>query len=353
MTFGPHHYVPVLKMKRGEKHALRSIAPSYQARITPLLEIVELKEGKTLGAHLDTSFKDLAGSLSAYSRCFLDARELAPHGAGAAADVFRRAAAARIIFTPITGISRTKDLTAALQHRAHGLGLRLTRSEFESGDLAKRIGRFVTQHGLSRRECDLILDLGAVDDLIVEGISALTGAFLSAVPEHGQWKTLTVSACAFPKSMGVVGANSHLEVERAEWRAWKDRLHARRSTLLRLPTFSDCAIQHPAGVEGFDPKIMQVSASVRYTARDNWLLIKGRSTKAIPARDQFPQLARKLVSGQLKSQFAGLAHCAGCGGMKEAAVGVGGYGSAEKWRRLGTIHHVSAVIEQMASLPWP
>ena len=41
MTFGPHHYVPVLKVKRGEKKALQCIAPGLQPKVTPLLEIVE------------------------------------------------------------------------------------------------------------------------------------------------------------------------------------------------------------------------------------------------------------------------------------------------------------------------
>ena len=41
MTFGPRHYVPVLKVKRGEKTALQSVALDLRAEITPLLEIVE------------------------------------------------------------------------------------------------------------------------------------------------------------------------------------------------------------------------------------------------------------------------------------------------------------------------
>ena len=45
---------------------------------------------------------------------------------------------------------------------------------------------------------------------------------------------------------------------------------SRSSTL--SPTFSDCAIQHPVGVEGFNPRTMQVSASVRYALPDQWLL---------------------------------------------------------------------------------
>ena len=125
-------------------------------------------------------------------------------------------------------------------------------------------------HGLAPEETDLIIDLGPVDDFITEGIIGLTNALLSDVPNHTKWRTFTISACAFPSSMGVVQRNSHAIVERMEWIAWRDNLRANTAVIPRLPTFSDCAIQHPIGVEGFDPRMMQVSASVRYYAA--WFL---------------------------------------------------------------------------------
>ena len=84
MTFGPDHYVPVLKVKRGEKKALRSVLPVHQGHITPLLEIVERKAA-TVDAHLNNAFDALADSVRPYSRCFLDAREIAADGPTAAA----------------------------------------------------------------------------------------------------------------------------------------------------------------------------------------------------------------------------------------------------------------------------
>ena len=84
------HYVPVLKVKRGEKRALREIQTGLRHRITPLLEIVELTNlaKKTLNQHLDTTFKDLADSVQSYSRCFLDCRELQPDWPLASEEVF-------------------------------------------------------------------------------------------------------------------------------------------------------------------------------------------------------------------------------------------------------------------------
>ena len=155
MTFGPQHYVPVLKVKRGEKAALRAISPTLRPRITPLLEIVE-RTKPTVTEHLDTAFKGLADSIGPYARCFLDTGEIAPDGPLAAAEVFDRATADGIVFTPITGITRSADIAAALNHRVHGLALRLTRQEFESGRLPSALPSFMTLNGLTPRETDLI-----------------------------------------------------------------------------------------------------------------------------------------------------------------------------------------------------
>ncbi len=353
MTFGPDHYVPVLKVKRGERKAIQRISPIHQSRITPLLEIVERKPPKTLDAHLNTAFTDLAETVRPYSRCFLDVREIAADGQTGAANVFQRASAAGIVFTPVTGISRTADVAPALAHRANGLALRLTRAEFEQGGLTRRINEFLSAHGLAPEQLDLIIDLGGVEDLIVEGVGALTDAFMAEVPDQQRWNTFTVSACAFPKSMGGVQRNSHALAERTDWVAWNNQLYGRRNGLQRLPTFSDCAIQRPEGVEGFDPIRMQVSASVRYTLEEAWLLIKGQSTRSSRPGEQFPALARKLVHGSLNSSFYGPGHCYGCELMQAAADGAPGLGSAEAWRQLGTIHHISVVTQALASLPWP
>jgi hypothetical protein len=192
-----------------------------------------------------------------------------------------------------------------------------------------------------------------VHGLISEGVANLTDEFLAAIPSRTDWRTLTVAGCAFPKSMGAVERDSYAIVERVEWKAWHDNLYASRASRDRLPTFGDCAIQHPLGVEGFDPITMQVSAAVRYAMPEDWLLIKGKGTRMVAPSIQFPRLARRLTQGDLAANFAGANHCQGCAGMAAAASGVGGYGSAEAWRRLGTVHHITTVMDGLASLAWP
>lgn len=353
MTFGPNHYVPVLKVKRGEKSALKLLPSSVAKEVTPLLEIVaRTNKEKSIDDHLDTAFKNLADSLQSFSRCFIDARELSPLGPSAAEKVFERAEGEGIVFTPVTGISRTADVDATLDHRGQGIALRITRDEFESGKLKSGLQNFMIRHELKPEDIDLIVDLGAVDEMVAPGVEALTAAFLADVPSHQRWRTFTLSSCAFPPSMGCIDRNSHGFVDRIDWLAWRDGLHSRRDTLARLPSYSDGAIQHPQGVEGFDPRTMQVSASIRYTTPEKWLLIKGESTRRTLASVQFKTLATQLAYSHLKPYFAGSDHCKGCSSMKRAAVDTKGLGSLEVWRRLGTIHHITTVVESLWKLPW-
>ena len=353
MIHAQDHYVPILKVKRGEKRALREIHDSLKHRTMPLLEIVELTDPcKTLDQHLDTAFKDLAVSVDSYPRCLLDCRELLSGWPQASEDIFLRASWQGMVFTPVTGISRnTKDVTSAMNYRENGLALRLIREEFEEGIFPDGLQRFMDSLELKPEEIDLIVDLGPVDSLIVPGIANLAAAFLNEVPYHAEWRTFTISTCGFPLSMGGVGRNSHDFVQRVEWLAWRDSIYQRRHTLQRLPMFSDCAIQHTAGVEGFDPITMQISASIRYTLSDCWLLIKGEGTRVRVPSVQFPELATTLVYGHLQQYFYQADHCSGCASIQRCADGQPGHGSAEDWRRYGTIHHITRALECLAALP--
>ncbi len=350
MIHAQDHYVPVLKVKRGEKRALREIHPSLKHRVTPLLEIVELTDsGKTLSEHLDTAFKDLAVSVDPYPMCLLDCHELLSDWPQASDDIFRRASWQGMVFTPVTGVSRNNsDVTSAMNYREYGLALRLTREEFEGGAFPERLQRFMDDFGLTPEDVDLIVDLGPVDDMIASGVANLAAAFLNDVPDHAEWRTFTISACGFPLSMGVVGRNSHDFAQRVEWMAWRDSLYQQRQ---RLPMFSDCAIQHTAGVEGFNPQTMQVSASIRYTLSDCWLLIKGEIARFKRPSVQFPELATALVYGRLQQYFYQAGHCSGCLSIQHCADGQPGHGSQEAWRRYGTIHHITRALEDLEALP--
>ena len=352
MKFGPDHYVPVLKVKRAEKSALADLGNSHPGAVTPLLEIVARKPEKSLPDHIDTAFDKLAQSVVKFSPCFLDTRELTPDGNSAAVAVYERARAEGIEFVPVVGIARAVGNAAAFQFRENGVALRITRPEMEAAGLTCTIQAFLQANNLKPDDVDLIMDMGYVGDMISVGVSLFANTFLQAIPNRIAWRTFTLSACAFPSSMGKVGKNAHLLVDRSEWMCWKG-LYGQRATLDRLPTFSDCAIQHPDGVEGFDPKTMAASAAARYTAGASWLLVKGESTKIKKPGVQFLKIAKEIVSNKYGHHYSGVNHCTGCRMINDAASGAPKLGSLEKWRLIGSIHHVTAVMKDLSALRWP
>jgi hypothetical protein len=352
MQFGPTHYVSVLKIKDNEKRALVLLGAAHASKFTPLLEVVERK-GKSLADHIDTTFKRLANSVEDWAGCFLDARELSSDGDPGAEAVFSRADSEGINYVPVVGLTRTAGNRPALKHAKNGVALRLTREELEADVLPGAIPKFLNTNSLDPGQVDLIMDMGDVGMLIAPGVFGLAQSFLGAVPHHKTWRTFTLSGCAFPKSMGKVGRDSFLLVNRTEWIGWRDGLYVNRGTLKRLPTFSDCAIQHPSGVEGFNPLTMAVSAAARHASGDSWLLVKGESTRNVSPSVQYRAIAKKIVSNAHGQHFLGATHCAGCADIEAAAKGAPGLGGLGVWRRIGTTHHVATVLKDLSALHWP
>lgn len=355
MTFGIDHYVPALKLKLGEKTALAILSPRVKARITPLLQVIEMSGKKSLDEHLKTSFKNFQPAVAGLGRYFIDPMEIESEGPSGAAKVFAICANQAVPFTPVTGLSRPPGLTTAAVNAAGraGLAIRVTRAEFEAGPIDAALAAFLVKHSMDVASTDFIIDLGAVGDLIADGIAAMASAFLALVPLANRWNTLSLVASAFPRSMQHVERDSHGVVERAEWVAWRDHLRPARKQLGRLPTFGDWGIQHPSGVEGFDPVKMQASAAIRYALEEDWLLIKGRGTKKHPPGIRMPHLAKSLVLGAHRQSFAGAGHCAGCQLIQGAANGAPGMGSLTKWRQIGTAHHLTTTVAALQQLPLP
>lgn len=358
MKFGPDHYVPVLKLKTSEKSALPRLATPVCSRVTPLFEVVERREVPetktkpaylpTVNEHLTKAFKALAPAIAPFSHYFVDCREMAADGAAAASDAFARAAALGRPFVPVTSISRTADVAPALAYGSFGIAIRLSVEEFEAGTLPSTLPAFMKLHGLKPQSVDLIVDLGAVDHMVASGVETLAAAFLADVPAPALWRTFSLSACGFPKGLGEVKANSSATPERLEWNHWRDELHGKRGALARLPTFSDCGIQHRSGVEGFDGAKMKASAAIRHAMHTVWHLEKG-----VNIRDNGGAQFQGLATNVLSATSAAPVHCEGCKALHATALNPKGYSSLRKWREFGTIHHITLTVESLAALPWP
>lgn len=348
MTEDAQRYVPVLKIKAGEKAALAQLRRELSARITPLLEIVAMKD-EQLEKHLAKTFNNMQEATNAVESFFLDAREIAAAGEAGARRAFQIARQRRLPFVPVTGLSRTADVRAALSAASSTICIRLVRPDFEQGSVTQGLERFLSDHNQQAAKVHLVVDLGTVDDMIPDGIGYMARQFVAMLPRLAEWASLSLVASAFPMSMTAIPNNSADERPRSEWLAWRDYVRFDRRHFPRLPVYGDCAIQHPRGVEEFDKRRAQRLGQIRYARPDAWLIEKGQGEKKEPLVDQFPALATRLMK-RLATAFD-KSHCAGCTLIEKASRSRKGFGDPTAWRKIGTLHHITRTLESLADLP--
>lgn len=353
--FDQFHYFPLVKWKRAERMAISLLDPTVKSKITPIIEIIPIprdldtgEQTKNLEDHVGSASKTIETAWGKDDLFYLDCEEISADqssdGHYGPSYMFAQAADSMLEFVPVIGLQRDAvQISAALNHSRRGICIRLTLDDFEKGTLQSDISLFLETHRLEAAQVDLILDLGSIEDQRLVIVREIARQFVESIPQASMWRTLIMLASAFPRDMGVVSKNDKNHVPRVEWLMWK-QLMSRDG---RLPNFGDYGIQHPAGVEDFDPRYMTPSATIRYTSGDNWLLIKGESMKK-KGGEQFRQLSGILVQ---EPDYYGPQHCAGCLGISDCSLGNLPAKSLEVWRRLGTTHHFTVITEQLNQIP--
>jgi hypothetical protein len=86
---------------------------------------------------------------------------------------------------------------------------------------------------------------------------------------------------------------------------------------------------------------------LRYTTDEDWLVFKERNVIR-HGFDQFNSICRTLVG---RREFKGAGYSAGDTAISACAVPGSSSGNAMTWRRIGTNHHLTLVVDQLASLP--
>jgi hypothetical protein len=360
------HYVPILKGRLGEFTALSHMADVADVgeRFTPLLEMVpgQLEfdddgEPEPLSVTNDIRrFVDRANS-KWEGPLILDA-ELIPGGEHTEAPILQAMGMFRGRAQPIRPVVRPSDeprLIHAIGDALRDLGsdracIRLAGEDLDDTEdpLPTAIDNVLEGLGIAPSQIDLILDLGAVGDEQSAGFAArIARLVLGELPYEPEWNTLAVGAGSFPTDLSDVQPNVLSPVPRHDAEIWRS---VRRRVTGRIPSFADYAIAHPVMPigAGFAP-----APQLRYTAAQEWLVMKGRKSDRRGSR-QFFDICRVVEE---RPEFtAGLSW--GDRTISEAArfndqEEGGKTGNAMTWRAIGTSHHVALVISRLANLDEP
>lgn len=352
-------YVPIIKAKDGEFKGLEVTAENSLNSIMPLFEILDIPwnfedecESKTIDSHLDKltkKVKDCIGSREFFldSR-YLDEDRLMNDGTHHMKFLFNEFNDAELNGIPVTSFTKSIIYKNAVkeiyQENRKGICLRITSAELASRELSVKIDEFLSFYSVNAHEVDFIIDLKNITaedrNLYFMSLSAIIN---NNIPYLTEWKEIIISATSFPENLSEIVANTIDSIERTEWLLYKDII---ANQLARTPVFSDYSIAN-SEFTTMDPRFMQMSASIRYTADNYWLIIRGRSTKT-QGFVQYHNLCLNLI-GRL--EYKGVQFSWGDKYIEDCANKIVGTGNATTWRKVGNNHHFEFVVEQLSNLP--
>lgn len=334
--------------------ALRFLSQEDKKRMTPLLELPptlhETRRRKDL-INRDL-FTEVAKQIAAnwgQSRIFVDLWLIdslfrSSRGKHPLMHLSEATRTLRIPLIPVTGPNRSAEYQEAIEKVVaidrRGVCVRLTEEHLRNPQLEKELRRFMSAFKLQPKMVDILIDLGNV------GIESMTLAEICyRMPLLIKWRTFTVACGAFPKDLSDLDKNLQHELPRRDWRYWFDQIK-NGPVLPRRPSFGDYTIQHPIYTD--PPKGGNPSASIRYTAENYWVIMRGEAlrTEGGPGFAQYWANAR-LLSG--RSEFSGPSFSKGDEYIYTIGQQTKLTGNPQRWLFAGINHHLAFVNRQIAS----
>lgn len=363
-------YIPILRWRPAEIAALEKLFPHDRERITPLIEFImpapsldkeSRKVTKTPKEKFLEALPDVTQNLLAscgQNPTFIDVHLLhADIRASSLEQILSSSRELDLFSIPVTHIIPVTSTSADMATRTiavnyaktsgYGLCIRIDKSHLEDVNVASHITGFLAVNKLNIENTDLLIDLRVVDQ---DTDATTIVQQLARLPDLKKWRSFIVSGGVFPKDLTNFTAGEVHSLDRFDWKLWNSLRQTKQ--LPRLPFFSDYTIQHP-----FYEYVSAIgSASVRYTADNEWWIFRGkipglinRKTKEKgPGREQYIGHAQTLVKRDFykqKSFSFGDAEIA-----RIAAPDNTKPGSPTTWLTIGINHHVTLVARQTSNL---
>ncbi|HRY53033.1 MAG TPA: beta family protein [Spirochaetia bacterium] len=353
--FDEKHFVPVLKFKQGERNALQELPEKVLSRITPLIELDAIPADPDTGENtksIDDYLRPIPDYLSECLRdkpFFLDPWliedfESTSNGSHPVEVLYSEFSEYNVNAIPIVSIDRAVSYTSEAIRIAKAkrtLGIRIEGRQLAPSP-GLRIASILDECGLRPSECHLIIDLESIEESLFNIQEMVVGMLPTVISNIDSWQTYTIVGSSFPQSLGDIPAGISF-LPRLEWKLYKESID-KGKFLNRIPTFGDYGVNHPFLTEGFDPRKMSASANIRYTVENEWMILKGHSLK-LSGFDQYNELAYQLTG---KPQYLGPDYSAGDKFIDQCSKG-GRTGNPSVWRYVGASHHITFMVDQLAS----
>jgi len=352
--FDYRHYVPILRHKAAEMEALRFLAPEDKRRMTPLMELpptlLEVKRRKGLinrDLFMETA-KQIAANWGHYpffvDFFLIDALFKSTKGKHPLWLLSESARTLRLSLIPVTGLGRPPTYQEAIAQVVatdrRGVCIRLSEIDLRNPSLEKVLRGLISQFKLQPKQVDILIDFG-----LIGAQSMNLSEICYRMPLLSSWRTFTVACGSFPKDLSDFEKNLQHELPRRDWLYWFDQIKS-GPVLPRRPSFGDYTIQHPIysePIKGGNP-----SASIRYTAENYWVIMRGEGLRneGGPGFAQYWANA-SLLSG--RAEFKGQGFSKGDEYIYKIGQQTKKTGNPQKWLLAGINHHLTFVPWQIAN----
>ncbi|WP_319407474.1 beta family protein [uncultured Desulfosarcina sp.] len=361
--FGSKHYVPILKGKDGEFRALSKLNPNTLVGFTPFIDVprrdVDPKTGipkLEVEEYLRRKAEKISKNWRKDRPVFVDVFDIdleleTTNGTYFLEYLYSCLRRCGVQSIPVIGLDRIGErryvnaIRKILSKDKRGLCIRLLEEDIEMPSTSfSDIFDLLTDLKEPIQNVHLLMDFRSIFNKNIRDVADTAANFLNKVRTPSEWATITLSASGFPENLGCVSCRSVKAIPRVEWDL-RTFLMAKKNIIPRFPTFSDYAICHPDLLD-YDPRF-NPSAAIRYTIDNDWLIVKAGSLKK-SGFSQFRQLSENL---RKRPEFYGAKFSWGDKFIDKCADNKSGTGNLTTWRQVGTNHHITLVVGQIANSP--
>lgn len=360
ITNPPTHqlmYLPILKGKQGELGALQNLSINDKARTLPLIEIPGIPwdfdtetPSKTIEDHLANVLPKILEAWGTEYPLLIDTMWLPQqldNGENTLDFVVNSLREMEVQAIPVLALDDINSRNALIESNFFRnypeACIRVVTSDIDTdATLSIAMTEFHESTRLDKENIHLLVDFKDMTPDQSPMYATLARLSINSIENLERFKSFSLSITSFPENLSEHGADTLEEIPRAEWQLWRNLVQGR---LRRKPIFADYAISSSRS-PSIDPRYMRMSANLRYTGNNSWIIVKGRAVRTA-GYEQFNQLCRQLVG---TPHYAGPDFSWGDSVINEKAENGSGPGNATTWRQIGTNRHITKVISQVSSM---
>lgn len=355
MTINKDAYVPILKWRMGEYQALLRLKDAVKDAIVPLFIIPpveydfdEQRPKKTLEEHI-SPFADRYRIKWGNRKSLIDIdisleNQSMLSGKGTLLHIFDEIRSnngnAIPVISPRNGTEHIKHVKTISKKDNKGLALRLRIEDLIDKNFNERIETLLKVLDCKKEQVDLIVDLVAPQAFEpYQGFGKALISIIKRIEGLNSYRSFVVAGTSL--SMNAV-KQPGADVSRHEWLFYK-HLYSTYKSEARIPTFADYTIERPEFVN-LDMRLIKSSGKIVYTTKDKWHIQKGGAFRDNPS--QMQKHCRNIIKS---AHYEGASYSAGDLRIKQTAKGEENFGNLTTWKWVGVNHHITMVVEQLAS----